>query len=98
MLNNNAVCNGYDAKGYCLFCDVLMLRDVVLMLRNAFLLLEYAVYAVNMQYVGIIVCICCRADGNISLINGCYSMTEECCFIVEECCCITEKSRSKADG
>ncbi len=44
MLNNNAVFNDYDAKGYCLFCYVLMLKDVLLMLRNAFLLLEYAVY------------------------------------------------------
>jgi hypothetical protein len=36
MLNNNAVCNGYVAKGYCLFCDVLMLKDDFLMVRNAF--------------------------------------------------------------
>ncbi len=49
MLNSNAVCNGNDAKGYCLFCDVLMLKDVVLMLRNAFSMLKYAVL---MQYVG----------------------------------------------
>jgi hypothetical protein len=37
MLNSNAVGNGHDAKEYCLFCYVQMLKDDFLKLKNAFL-------------------------------------------------------------